>query len=135
MANQLQIEKLLGAYIVTGGILVSLLLIFVIVSVGFHYTRRIEERVAIKTGSISGVSQTYSDGLIGRLVRSSHVFAYLVFRNCSSSFCYRRASMLGDPKASIPKSWQAWCLIPALSLYGIIAIVLVVGLVAKLYEF
>ncbi|MDI9244536.1 hypothetical protein [Marinobacter sp. CHS3-4] len=125
--------RLLSAYLVAGGILMGFIALVVLVTIGFRYVRRIEERVSTSTGSIAGVSQIYSDGLIGRLVRSSHVFAYLVFRNCSSSFCYRRASMLGDPEAPLPKSWQAWCLIPALLLYGIIAGVLVVGAVAKLY--
>jgi hypothetical protein len=125
--------RLLSAYIVAGGILLSLPLLLVLVTVGFGYVRRIEVRISTSTGSIESVSQIYSEGLIGRLVRISHVFAYLVFRNCSTAFCYRRASMLGDPEASLPKSWQAWCLIPMLALYGIVVIVLVVGVVAKLY--
>jgi hypothetical protein len=122
-----------GVYVIAGGILLGLVTLLTLVTISFSYIRRIEQLISTSPGTIASVSQIYSEGLVGRLVRASHVFAYLVFRNCSTAFCLRRAAMLGDPEVPLPRSWQAWCLIPFLMVYGIFAVILVVGAVAKLY--
>lgn len=123
--------QIFAAYVVAGGILLSLLSIFMIVTVGFRYAQKIEEQVSTPTGSLSRVSQIWSSELVGRLVRCSHVFAFLVFRNCSLRFCQQRASILGDPDVSLPRLWQAWCLVPVLSMYGTLAVVLLAGAFAQ----
>ncbi|MBO6810932.1 MULTISPECIES: hypothetical protein [Marinobacter] len=71
--------RIFAAYVVAGGILLSLLFVFVIVTTGFRYAKKIEQRVSTRSGSLSGISQIWSEALIGRLVRCSHVFAFLVF--------------------------------------------------------
>ncbi|WP_375192368.1 hypothetical protein [Marinobacter sp.] len=120
--------RICAAYVVAGGILLSLLFIFVTVTTGFRYAKKIEQRVSTRSGSLSGVGEIWSEALVGRFVRCSHVFAFLVFRNCSSRFCHKRASMLGDPYISLPRSWQAWCLVPVLSMYGTLVVVLLAGI-------
>ncbi|MGB1950544.1 MAG: hypothetical protein ACPHQ9_07245 [Marinobacter sp.] len=119
--------RIFAAYVVAGGILLSLLLIVVTVTTGFRYAKKIEQRVSTRSGSLSTISQIWSETLVGRLVRCSHIFAFLVFRNCSSCFCHRRASMLGDPDIPLPRLWQAWCLAPVLSMYGALVVVLAAG--------
>src|SRR5690554_3255616 len=121
--------RIIAAYIVYGGIFISLLPILVMVTCGFIYVRKVEELVATKEGSISSVMTIWSDGVIGRLVRSSHIFAYIVLRNCRVSPLKKRAALLGDPDVPLPRSWQAWSLIPALAMYGVLAVVLVAGAV------
>lgn len=121
-----------AAYVVAGGILLSLLFIFVTVTMGFRYAKKIEQRVSTRSGSLSSISQTWSEALVGRLVRCSHVFAFLVFRNCSAHFCHERASLLGDPDVPLPKLWQAWCLAPVCSMYGTLVIVLLASVVIQL---
>jgi hypothetical protein len=124
--------RIFAAYVVAGGIILSLLFIFVIVTTGFRYVQKIEQRVAKHSGSLSSTSQIWSEALVGRLVRCSHVFAFLVFRNCSSRFCRKRASTLGDPDVPLPRLWQAWCLVPVLSMYGVLAVVLLAGIFMQL---
>jgi len=123
--------RIFSAHVVAGGILLNLLFIFVIVTTGFRYAKKIEQRVATHSGSLSSISQIWSEALVGRLVRCSHVFAFLVFRNCSSRFWHRRASTLGDPDVPLPKLWQAWCLVPVLPMYGTLAVVLVAGVLMQ----
>jgi len=123
--------RIFAAYVVAGGTILSLLFIFVIVTTGFRYAQKIEQRVATHSGSLSSTSQIWSEALVGRLVRCSHVFAFLVFRNCSSRFCRKRASTLGDPDVPLPRLWQAWCLVPVLSMYGVLAVVLVAGVLMQ----
>jgi len=120
--------RIFAAYVVAGGILLSLLLIVVTVTTGFRYAKKIEQRVSTPSGSLSSISQIWSEALVGRLVRCSHIFAFLVFRNCSSRFCHKRASMLGDPDVPLPRLWQAWCLVPVLSMYGTLVLVLLAGI-------
>lgn len=124
--------RIFAAYVVCGGIFLSLFAIIVMVTFGFNYVCRIEERVATKTGSIPSVKSIWSGGVMGRLVRSSHVFAYLVLRNFRLSLFRNRASLLGDPDVVLPKIWQAWCLIPALMMYGIHAVVLIAGVAMQI---
>ncbi|HLV77719.1 MAG TPA: hypothetical protein VKY53_07350, partial [Marinobacter sp.] len=119
--------RVLAAYVVCGGILFSLLSIFVMITYGFKYVCQVEELVSTRKGSISSVREIWSGGVIGRLVRVSHVFAYLILRNSGLAFFKKRAALLGDPEVLIPNSWQAWCLIPALTMYGTLAVVLIAG--------
>jgi hypothetical protein len=124
--------RIFAAYVVAGGILLSLLFIFVIVTTGFRYAKKIEQRVATHSGSLSSISRIWSGALVGRLVRCSHIFAFLVFRNCSFPFCYKRASTMGAPDVPLPRLWQAWCLVPVLSMYGVLAVVLLAGIFMQL---
>lgn len=124
--------RIFAAYVVAGGILLSLFFILMIVTTGFRYAKKIEQRVATHSGSLSSISQIWSEALVGRLVRCSHVFAFLVFRNCSSRLCHKRASTLGDPDVPLPQLWQAWCLVPVLSMYGTLAVVLLAGIFMQL---
>lgn len=119
--------RIFAAYVVAGGILLSLMFIVLTVTKGFHYAKKIEQRVSTRSGSLSTISQIWSEALVGRLVRCSHIFAFLVFRNCSSRFCHKRAFMLGNPDVPLPRRWQAWCLVPVLSMYGTLVVVLLAG--------
>ncbi len=123
--------RIFAAYVVAGGILLSLLFVFVIVTTGFRYAKKIEQRVSTRSGSLSSISQIWSEALVGRLVRCSHIFAFLVFRNCSSRFCHRRASMLGDPDVPLPRHWQAWVIAPMLLMYRAVITTLVTNLVIQ----
>lgn len=123
--------RIFAAYVVAGGILLSLLFVFVIVTTGFRYAKKIEQRVATRSGSLSGISQIWSEALIGRLVRCSHVFAFLVFRNRSSRFCHKRASTLGDPDGPLPQLWQDWGITPMLLMYLAVITTLVSNLVIQ----
>ena len=119
--------RIFAAYVVCGGILFSLLSIFLMITYGFKYVCQVEELVSTTKGSISSVREIWTGGVIGRLVRVGHVFAYLILRSSRLAFFKKKAALLGDPEILIPKSWQAWCLIPALTMCGTLAVVLIAG--------
>ncbi|TYC57556.1 hypothetical protein FMN52_13470 [Marinobacter sp. BW6] len=108
--------------------LMPLLLIF---TLGFRYTVLIEARVATERGGISTASNIWQGKIIGRLMRSSNVFAYLIFRAIPSPFFQQRASLLGDPAVPLPRSWQAWVITPMLLMYLAVITTLVTNLVIQ----
>ncbi|MEQ5814029.1 hypothetical protein J3362_00825 [Marinobacter sp. NFXS11] len=108
--------------------LMPLLLIF---TLGFRYTVLIEARVATERGGISAARYIWQGKIIGRLMRSSNVFAYLIFRAIPSPFFQQRASLLGDPAVPLPRSWQAWVITPMLLMYLAVITTLVANLVIQ----
>lgn len=63
--------RIFAAYVVAGGILLSLFFILMIVTTGFRYAKKIEQRVATHSGSLSSISQIWSEALVGRLVSAT----------------------------------------------------------------
>jgi hypothetical protein len=109
----------------------GLLPLLVIVTLGFRYTVLIEDRVATERGGISTARYIWQGKIIGRLMRSSNVFAYLMFRAIPYPFFQQRASLLGDPAAPLPRRWQAWVITPMLLMYLAALTTLVTNLVIR----
>lgn len=109
----------------------GLIPLLVIVTLGFRYTVLIEERVATETGGISTARNIWQGKIIGRLMRSSNVFAYLIFRAIPFPFFQQQASLLGDPAVPLPRRWQAWVIVPVLLMYLAVLTTLVTNLVIQ----
>lgn len=107
----------------------GLLPLLVILTISFRYVILIEHRVATEGGAISAARVIWTGKVIGRLMRSSNVFAYLVLRSTPFPFLRRRASLLGNPCVLLPKSWQAWIIVPFFLLYSSVLVTVVVNLV------
>ncbi|MEH6355126.1 MAG: hypothetical protein V7760_03755 [Marinobacter sp.] len=75
--------------------------------------------------------ECYGGGVISRFIRSSNVFAYILLRSFPGPFFKQRAALLGDPDVNLPKIWQAWVLVPALFLFGMLAIALIANAILK----
>jgi len=110
---------------------IGLMPLLVILTLGFRYTVLIEARVATERGGISAARYIWQGKIIGRMMRSSNVFAYLIFRAIPSPFFQQRASLLGDPAVSLPRSWQAWVITPMLLMYLAVITTLVTNLVIQ----
>ncbi|MBW4976808.1 hypothetical protein ABWH88_16530 [Marinobacter adhaerens] len=110
---------------------IGLMPLLVILTLGFRYTVLIEARVATERGGISAARYIWQGKIIGRLMRSSNVFAYLIFRAIPFPFFQQRASLLGDPAVSLPRSWQAWVITPMLLMYLAVITTLVTNLVIQ----
>jgi hypothetical protein len=110
---------------------IGLLPLLVIVTLGFRYTVLIEDRVATERGGISTARNIWQGKIIGRLMRSSNVFAYLIFRAIPFPFFQQRASLLGDPAVTLPLRWQAWVIIPVLLMYLAVITTLITNLVIQ----
>lgn len=110
---------------------IGLIPLLVIVTLGFRYTVLIEDRVATERGGISTTRNIWQGKIIGRLMRSSNVFAYLIFRAIPFPFFQQRASLLGDPTVPLPRSWQAWVIAPMLLMYLAVIITLATNLVIQ----
>lgn len=104
----------------------------VITTIGFRYVVLIEDRVATGTGGIATARMLWQGRMIGRFIRSSNVFAYLLLRSFPSSFFKQRAALLGDPDVCLPRSWQAWVLAPALFQFSMLGVVLIASAILKL---
>lgn len=109
----------------------GLLPLLVIVTLGFRYTVLIEDRVATERGGISTARNIWQGKIIGRLMRSSNVFAYLIFRAIPFPFFQQRASLLGNPAVPLPRRWQAWVITPMLLMYLAVLTTLVTNLVIR----
>ncbi|WP_349342547.1 hypothetical protein [Marinobacter sp. MMG032] len=105
--------------------------LLVIFTFGFRYTVLIEARVATERRGISTARNIWQGKIIGRLMRSGNVFAYLIFRAIPSPFFQQRASLLGDPAVPLPLSWQAWVITPMLLMYLAVITTLVSNLVIQ----
>lgn len=110
---------------------VGLLPLFAIITFGFRYVSLIEDRVATELGGISTTRNIWQGKIIGRLMRSSNVFAYLIFRAIPFPFFQQRASLLGDPAVTLPRRWQAWVIIPVLLMYLAVITTLITNLVIQ----
>jgi hypothetical protein len=110
---------------------IGLMPLLVILTLGFRYTVLIEARVATERGGISAARYIWQGKIIGRMMRSSNVFAYLIFRAIPFPFFQQRASLLGDPAVSLPRSWQAWVITPMLLMYLAVITTLVTNLVIQ----
>ncbi|MGB1950545.1 MAG: hypothetical protein ACPHQ9_07250 [Marinobacter sp.] len=117
------------AHIGYASLFLGLLPLLVIVTLGFRYTVLIEDRVATERGGISTARNIWQGKIIGRLMRSSNVFAYLMFRAIPHPFFQQRASLLGDPAVPLPRRWQAWAITPMLLMYLAVLITLLSNLV------
>ena len=106
----------------------GLLPLFVSITFGFRYVVLIENYVATKGSGIATAQDIWRGRVIGRFMRSSNVFAYLLLRLFPSSFFQQRASLLGDPSVSLPRSWQAWVIVPVLLMYVAVLTTLVTNL-------
>ncbi|WP_375192369.1 hypothetical protein [Marinobacter sp.] len=110
---------------------VGLIPLLVIITIGFRYVSLIEDLVATERGGISAARYIWQGKLIGRLMRSSNVFAYLMFRAIPYPFFQQRASLLGDPAVPLPRKWQAWVITPMLLMYLAVMITLATNLMIQ----
>lgn len=104
----------------------------IIVTIGFRYVALIEDRVATDSGGIATSRMLWQGRVIGRFIRSSSVFAYLLLRSFPGSFFKQRASLLGDPGVRLPRLWQVWVVAPAFFLYVMVANVLIASAIIKM---
>lgn len=121
------------AYIGFYSLFLGLLPLLVIIIIGFRYVVLIESRVANDAGGTATARMLWKEGVIGRFIRSSNVFAYVLLRSFPGPFFKQRAALLGDPDVNLPKIWQAWVLVQALFLFGMLAIALIASAILRAF--
>lgn len=120
------------AYVGFYSLFLGLIPLLIIITIGFRYVVLIEDRVVTDKGGIATARMFWQGRVIGRFFRSGNVFAYLLLRSFPGSFFKQRASLLGDPDVCLPGSWQAWVLVPALLLFGMLAMALTANAIIKM---
>lgn len=118
------IAAFVGASAIGGGLL-SLL---VILTVAFPRIAMIEEKVAGLGASVRFHKRIWGNDPFGRLMRSSYVFTFLVFRYAPSNRLNRTAAQIGDVSVSLPVRLRLWGLVPPMALLGCFLVLLVTGL-------
>ncbi|MAA64894.1 MAG: hypothetical protein CL581_08980 [Alteromonadaceae bacterium] len=100
-----------------GGMAVSLLSIIVMLSIAFPKLREVEDRIAGPERSILSLRNIWGNGPIGRLMRTSYVFAFLLIRNIPLAHFQKAAGKIGNPTALLPLGLRFWALLPSITMY------------------
>lgn len=120
--------RITAAFIGAGAIGGGLLSLLVIVTVAFSRVVQIEEKISVAGTSAQSHGKTWGNDLFGRLIRSSYVFTFLVFRSAPLDRLNRSAAQIGDVSAHLPVRLRLWGLVPPLSLLGCSSVFIVAGL-------
>ncbi|WP_138438980.1 MULTISPECIES: hypothetical protein [Marinobacter] len=120
--------RLIAAYTGVGAIGGALLSLLVILTVAFSRVAQIEELISAAGTSAQRHQKVWGNAPFGRLMRSSSVFTFLVFRAAPFDHLKRSAAQIGDVSANLPLRLWLWGLVPPLSLFGCCSIFVLIGL-------
>lgn len=125
MNDSLQIT---AAFVGAGAICLGLVSLFVILTLAFSRVTIIEEKISRPDTSALEHRKIWGNDPLGRLMRSSYVFTFLVLRSAPSSRLNRSAAQIGDISTQLPVRLTLWAVLPPLLLYGCLAVLLIAGL-------
>ena len=73
--------------------------------------------MAVSLLSILSLRNIWGNGPIGRLMRTSYVFAFLLIRNIPLAHFQKAAGKIGNPTALLPLGLRFWALLPSITMY------------------
>jgi hypothetical protein len=117
-----------AAFIGAGAIVVGLVSLFVILTFAFSRVSAIEESISRSGTSALVHRKIWGNDPLGRLIRSSYVFTFLVLRSMPSHRLNRSAAKIGDVSTQLPVRLILWAILPPLVLYGSFGLLLLAGL-------
>ena len=120
--------RIIAAFVGAGAIVSGLISLCVILTFAFSRVVRIEEKISGSDASTMERRKTWGSDPLGRLMRSSYVFTFLVLRAMPFEWLKRSAAKIGDISVQLPVGLTLWALIPPLILYACSAILLITGL-------
>lgn len=94
-----------------GSLGVSLVLLFLIITLFFRKTEQVERRIATPGKQLDGVRKIWGNGPIGRWMRVLHVYAFFVYRNIPR-VGKRIEARMGDEFEPLPLSLKVWATLP-----------------------
>lgn len=90
------------AFVGAGGIGLGLVSLLVILTLAFSRVAAIEEQISGPDTSAPNHRKLWGSGPLGRLMRSSYVFTFLVLRAMPSSRLKKSAAQMGDVTTKLP---------------------------------
>jgi hypothetical protein len=120
--------QVLAAFVGAGAIGLGLVSLFVILTFAFSRVAAIEEKISRPGNSAQEQRKIWGNDPLGRLMRSSYVFTFLVLRSVPSNRLNRSAAQIGDISTQLPVRLVLWAVLPPLCLYGGFALLLIAGL-------
>lgn len=120
--------QVIAAFVGAGAIALGLFSLLVILTFAFSRVTVIEEKISCPGTSALEHRQVWGNDPLGRLMRSSYVFTFLVLRSAPSSRLNRAAAKIGDISTQLPVRLTLWAVLPPLFLYGCFAVLLIAGL-------
>lgn len=120
--------EIIAAFVGAGAIGLGLVSLLVMLTFAFSRVTVIEEKISRPGTSALEHRKTWGNDPLGRLMRSSYVFTFLVLRSVPSNRLNRSAAQIGDVSTHLPVRLRLWGLLPPLCLYGCFVVVLMTGL-------
>ncbi|EMP56279.1 hypothetical protein MSNKSG1_10408 [Marinobacter santoriniensis NKSG1] len=117
-----------AAFVGAGAIGLGLLSLIAMITFGFSRVALIEKKISRPDSTALQHSKFWGDDPLGRLMRSSYVFTFLVLRSVPSNRLKRSAAQIGDTSARLPVTLTLWAILPPLMMYGCFAVLLIVSL-------
>lgn len=120
--------QITAAFIGAGSLVLGLVSVCIMLTLAFSRVSTIEERMSRPDTSALEYRKIWGNDPLGRLMRSSYVFTFLVLRSAPSSRLNRSAAKIGDVSTQLPLRLILWAIVPTVLLYGCVAVLLIVGL-------
>ncbi|KPQ00108.1 hypothetical protein [Marinobacter sp. HL-58] len=120
--------QIIAAFVGAGAIGLGLVSLLVILTFAFSRVAMIEEKISRPGTSALEHRKVWGNDPLGRLMRSSYVFTFLVLRSLPSNRLKRSAAQIGDVSTRLPVRLSLWGLLPPLCLFGCFIVVLITGL-------
>lgn len=98
-------------FISAAGLLVGLISWWIVLTKGFRCVVEVESIVANQGTNLHRNSSAWGTSFVGRMVRVVNMASFLFWRRFPGYGVWV-ASKIGDPKAKVPASAQAWIMVP-----------------------
>ena len=90
---------------------VSLVLLFLMITLFFRKIEKVEQRIATPGKQLDGIRRIWGNGPIGRWMRVLHIYAFFVYRNIPR-VGKRIEARMGDELEPLPLSLKLWATLP-----------------------
>ena len=120
--------RVIAAFAGAGAIGLGLVSLLVIVTFAFPHVALIEEKLSRPGTSTLENKKTWGSDPLGRLMRSSYIFTFLVLRSMPFDRLKQSAAKIGDVSVQLPIGLTLWAVLPPLMLYMCFATLVIAGL-------
>jgi hypothetical protein len=119
--------EITAAFVGIGAMALGLASLLTIVTFAFAKVTSIESKISSPGKSVLKHKKIWGNDPLGRLMRSSYVFTFLILRTAPSKRLNRAADKIGDTSIQLPARLTLWSVIPGTLLLGCFLVFLVAG--------
>jgi hypothetical protein len=104
--------EITAAFVGIGAMALGLASLLTIVTFAFAKVTSIESKISSPGKSVLKHKKIWGNDPLGRLMRSSYVFTFLILRTAPSKRLNRAADKIGDTSIQLPARLTLWSVIP-----------------------